>query len=98
MNTAATVVLLLILAKWAVQLWLVRLNQRHVLQHADRVPEAFESIIDSATYGKTVQYTLAKSRLHQFEITWSGIILLLVLFSGILPRGYEWFVERLGSS
>ena len=44
MNTVATIVLLLILAKWAIQLWLARLNQRHVLQHAGRVPATFKIV------------------------------------------------------
>jgi len=32
------IVLALMLAKWLVELWLARLNRRHVLAHADAVP------------------------------------------------------------
>jgi STE24 endopeptidase len=73
MNTAATVtlvVLILILARWAAQFWLARLNQKNVQAHAGAVPEAFKGIIDDATYAKSVQYTLAKSRLGQLEMTY----------------------------
>jgi STE24 endopeptidase len=98
MNTVAAIVFLLILTKWAIQLWLARLNERHVLAHADQVPKPLESIIDAETYAKTVRYTLAKSRLHRFEVTWSILVLLVVLFSGILPRGYGWLLDVLGAS
>ena len=68
----AAIVLLLILARWAAQLWLEQLNRRHVLAHAGAVPEAFKGVVDEATYAKSVQYTLAKGRLDQIEATWSS--------------------------
>src|SRR6266568_1281429 len=88
----------LILAKCAVQLWLERLNQRYVLAHADGVPEAFKDVIDEATYKKSVDYTLAKGRLGQIETAYHALILLAVLFSGVLPWGFQWFAGRLGVS
>ena len=70
------VVLLLVVARWAAQLWLERLNRRHVLAHAGAVPEAFKGVVDEATYAKSVQYTLAKGRLDQVEVTWNSAVLL----------------------
>ena len=52
-------VLLLILAKWAAQLWLEWLNSRYVRARAGAVPEAFQGVVDEPTYAKSVQYTLA---------------------------------------
>ncbi|MDB6111217.1 MAG: peptidase, partial [Pedosphaera sp.] len=101
MNTAATVtlvVLMLILARWAAQFWLARLNQRNVLAHAEAIPEAFNGIIDDATYAKSVQYTLAKSRLGQIEMTYDAVILAIVLFSGLLPWGFGLLTGWLGTS
>ena len=86
-------VALLILAKWAAQLWLERLNARHVLAHAGAVPEAFKGVVDEATYAKSVQYTLAKGRLDQVEMTYNSVVLLLVLFSGVLPWGFQAFTQ-----
>ena len=63
-SVVIAVVLLLILARWAAQFWLGRLNRRHVLAHAGAVPEAFKGVVDEATYAKSVQYTLAKGRLE----------------------------------
>src|SRR5438034_9198181 len=94
----ALLVLVLMLAKWAVQLWLEHLNRRHVLAHANAVPDAFKNIMDEAAYAKSVQYTLAKSRLHQIETTYHLAVLAVVLFSGVLPWGFRWFSDRLGVS
>src|SRR6266581_5947764 len=46
------IVLGLVLAKCAAQLWLDHLNRRHVLAHAGFVPPAFKDIIDEPTYAK----------------------------------------------
>jgi STE24 endopeptidase len=92
------VALALLLAKVAVQLWLERLNQRHVLAHAGSIPEPFIGIIDEPTYAKSVNYTLAGSRVEQVETVWSTLILLLVLLTGILPFAFNAFGERFGVS
>jgi STE24 endopeptidase len=92
------VVLLLVLARWAAQLWLEQLNRRHVLAHAGAVPEAFKGVVDEATYAKSVRYTLAKGRLEQVEATWDSVVLLAVLFSLVLPWGFREFAQRLGTS
>ena len=97
-SIVAVVVLLLVIARWGVQLWLEQLNQRHVLAHAGAVPEAFKGVMDEATYAKSVRYTLAKSRLDQIAGTWGSVVLVAVLFSGLLPWGFHGFDRRLGSS
>jgi STE24 endopeptidase len=92
------VVAALLLARWAMEFWLARLNQRHVLTHANAVPEAFKGFIDDATYAKSVQYTLAKSRFGQIEEAYDLLILAAVLFSGLLPWAFHLFKDWLGSS
>jgi STE24 endopeptidase len=91
-------VLALVLAKWAAQLWLEKLNQSHVLAHAGAVPDAFKDSIDPRTYSKSVDYTLTKSRFGTWEDTGNTVVLLAVLFSGALPLGYDLFVNRFGAS
>jgi STE24 endopeptidase len=91
-------VMLLLLAKWAAQLWLEQLNRRHVLAHAGGVPAAFKGVVDEATYAKSVQYTLAKGRLDQAQVTYNSGVLLLVLFSGVLPWGFHECTQGLGGS
>jgi STE24 endopeptidase len=101
MNSIALVswlVLGLIVAKWAAQIWLNVLNERHVRAHAGAVPDAFKEVIDPPTYEKSVNYTLAKARLDRVETTYHTVVLLVVLFSGVLPWAYRVFVGRLGHS
>jgi STE24 endopeptidase len=101
MNSAslvAAIVLLLVLARWAAQLWLAQLNRRHVLAHAGALPEAFKEVMDEATYTKSVKYTLAKGRLDQIEVTWGSVVLLAVIFSTALPWGFHAAMQSLGSS
>lgn len=98
MNVVLFTAISLIIAKWAVEFWLSRLNRSHVIQHRDTVPEAFRDIIDSTTYAKSVEYALARSQLGQWESAWSTLVLLVVLLSGILPAVFNLFVERWGTS
>jgi STE24 endopeptidase len=81
-------VVILIVARWVAQWTLERLNQRHVLAHAEAVPEAFRETMDAETYRKSIAYTLAGSRFHQVEAAWQALVLLAMLFSGVLPWAY----------
>ena len=98
MTNATWIVLGLILAKWVAQLWLDHLNRRHVQAHSDFVPPAFKDIMDEATYAKSIKYTLARERLDTIETSYNAALLLIVLFSGVLPWGYRTFGERFGTS
>ncbi len=98
MNWVALVICLLILARWATELWLSNLNRRHVLAHADAVPEAFRGIVDEPTYKKSVAYTLAKARFGTIEETYGAVVLLVILFSGVLPFAFHFFKHHHGTS
>ncbi len=98
MSSLSLAVLALILARWATQLALERLNERHVRAHADVVPEAFKETIDAPSYAKSIQYTLAKGRFGQVEDTFDAMVLVAVLFSGVLPWAFAACTEWLGTS
>lgn len=98
MNAVGIIVALLILARLAAQLWLSRLNARHVRAHAASVPEALQGILDEQTYGRSVAYTLAKGRLGRVEDCFDATVLLAVLFSGLLPRVFDVFRDGPGES
>ena len=85
--------MLLILARWAAELWLEQLNQRHVQAHAAEAPADVRDVMTPETYAKSVAYTLAKARFHKIELTYDAAILLVALFSGFLPWSLG-FVER----
>ncbi|MEO8429435.1 MAG: M48 family metallopeptidase [Verrucomicrobiota bacterium] len=97
-SLVCVIALALILARWVAELWLERLNQRSALEHASAVPDAFKESIDPAAYARSVKYTLAKSQLSQIEETCDTIILVIALFSGILPWAFNFVVTRLGNS
>ena len=94
----AIIALILILARVTTELWLNRLNQRHIRVHANEVPNAFRGFIDEATYRRSVDYTLAKSRLGNIANLFDTALLVAVLFSGVLPWGFEKFTAHVGIS
>jgi len=98
MTPFAAIAWLLILARGAAQFGLEWLNRRHVKARASAVPEAFREFIDPDTYAQSVQYTLARSRFSQIEGGYDLGILLVILFSGVLPWGGQWFQDWLGGA
>jgi STE24 endopeptidase len=94
----AWLVLGLIGARCGAQILLERLNRRHVLAHAGKVPEFLAESIDQPTYARSVDYTLAKSRLHIWESAFDSAVLLAALFSGVLRWGFDVFTSTLGGS
>ena len=94
----AIIIASFIVLKLGMQLWLTRLNRRHVCAHADTIPAAFKETMDDATYAKSVEYTLAKSRLGQFEDIYDTVVLLVVLFSGVLPSAFQFFQQQVGTA
>jgi STE24 endopeptidase len=81
----------LIAARWLAQLALERLNERHARAHAGTVPQEFRAVMDDATYARSIDYTLAGSRLAYLEHTFEVLLLVIVLFSGVLPWAWAGF-------
>jgi STE24 endopeptidase len=98
MTWFAILVIILIAARYLAELSLSELNRRHVLAHSGKVPAAFEGTVDPGTYSRSVQYTLAKSRFYQVELTYDTALLAVVLFSGLLPWAFYAFADRFGTS
>jgi STE24 endopeptidase len=98
MQPFAIVALLLILARAIAELYLSRLNQRHVRANANEVPPAFREIIDEQTYRRSVDYTLAKSRFGEIADAFDFLLLIAVLFSGVLPWAFGQFTANFGTS
>src|SRR6266550_4139456 len=98
MSPFAIIALALILARAIAELWLSRLNQRHVRAHADKVPPAFREMVDEPTYRRSVDYTLAKNRFGDVVTLFDAVLLITVLFSGILSWGFVRFTATYGTS
>jgi STE24 endopeptidase len=98
MQPFAILALVLVLARAITELWLSRLNQRHVRAHANEVPPAFRGIIDEAMYRRSVDYTLARSRFGDIVNVFDTIVLIVVLFSAVLPWAFGRFGTNVGTS
>jgi STE24 endopeptidase len=94
----AIIALVLILTRVIAELWLNHLNECHVRAHANEVPIAFRGVVDEATYHRSIDYTLAKSRFGDIAGMFDAVILIAVLFSGVLPWAFERFTASFGTS
>jgi STE24 endopeptidase len=98
MSPFAIIALVLILERTIAELWLSRLNERHVRAHANEVPPVFRGTIDDATYRRSVDYTLAKSRFGEVVTVFDVALLIGILFSGVLPWAFGKFATAFGTS
>src|SRR6266704_4675481 len=98
MSPVAILAFALVLARAIAELWLSRVNQRYVRANADEVPSPFRGMIDEATYRRSVDYTLAKSRFGDVVTLFDAVLLIAVLFTGILPWAFGKFTAAFGTS
>ncbi|PYJ48092.1 MAG: peptidase M48 [Verrucomicrobia bacterium] len=98
MQPFAIIALLLLFARASTELWLSRLNQSYVRAHANEVPPAFRGIIDAATYHRSIDYTLTKSRFADITGVFDAVLLIAMLFSGVLPWAFGGFTASFGTS
>lgn len=77
----------LIILQLSAQLLLEAMNRAEARRHAQQCPPALAAVMDAATYAKSVEYTLAKSRFSSVETVYASLMLGLILGSGALP----WF-------
>lgn len=97
-SVAQGAVTALILARMLTQWWLDHLNRNHLRSTAGSLPPDLQGIIDQPTFGKSVEYSLAKSALSRVNILYHTIILLLLLFSGVLPWAFQRWEAAFGLS
>jgi STE24 endopeptidase len=98
MSLFAIVAFVFVLARAFAELWLTRLNERHVQLHANDLPDPFRQIVDEPTYRRSVDYTLAKSRFGQVVTVFDAVLLVGLLFSGVLPWIFGKFTAAFGTS
>jgi STE24 endopeptidase len=98
MPVFAIIALVLILARASAELWLSRLNQQHVKAHASEVPAAFRGMVDTSTYRRSIDYTLAKSGFGEVVALFDAAFLIGLLFTGVLPWAFGIFTAAFGTS
>jgi STE24 endopeptidase len=95
MHWLTATVLGLIAARLAAQLALEWLNRAESRLHGGVLPGAMTGIMDEATFAKSTEYTLAKSRFASVEMIYDSLVLLGVLLCGVLPWLWR-SIEALG--
>jgi STE24 endopeptidase len=78
-------VVALVILRLAAQQALEALNRTEVRRNATQCPAGLAEVMDAATYARSVQYTVAKSRFGSVETVCDAVLLLALLFSGALP-------------
>ncbi len=97
--TFPVLVLLVMLAiKFIATTWLDVLNIRAVRANAGKVPHAFVSFMDEATFAKSIAYTIEKTKFGIFENVCNVIFLALLLALWIIPTLFNFGVETFGIS
>ena len=76
MNLFSVVFIIVLFLATALQIWLARRQIRHVRQHRARVPEAFESRIETSAHHRGADYTIAKTRFGITETVFGALLLL----------------------
>ena len=97
MTTLEIVFVIALLAKVGMELILESLNRQRVLKFGDEAPEGLEDVMDAETYANSNRYTLAKSRFSSLQLCVDGVVLAIVLLSGLLPWIFGWWSEMWGS-
>lgn len=78
--------------------WLLRfLNLRHLKRYGSTVPEAFAGAIDAEALTKTANYTFELSRVALVQSIYNGFLLLVFLFTPLLPRYDGWIASLTGN-
>lgn len=96
MNSLITAVIALIAAKLSFEIVLDLLNRQRVIRESAKIPEAYKAFIDADTYKKSVAYTLSKNSLSIVQGFYEVGVLVVVLFSGVLPWLWEQAVGLTG--
>src|SRR5437867_11026840 len=73
--------------EFLVEFDLNELNLRYVRARWSerKIPDFFQGKINAREYDKSVQYTLAKGKFQRWTEIYDHLVILVVLFSGLLP-------------
>lgn len=73
--------------EFVVEFGLNEANLRHVRRSwaEKKIPDLFQRSMSAEEYEKSVQYTLAKGRFQRWAELYGRLVILIVLFSGLLP-------------
>jgi len=85
-----TLLITLFLVRFAATFLLRDLNLRHLKRHGATIPGPFEGVLDGDALAKASRYTVEQSRLALVEAIFDSVLVLLFLFTPLLPRYDQW--------
>lgn len=74
------------------------LNAKNIRANQHKIPDAYQGVMDEETYGKSVAYSLEKSRFSIITSLYGSVVLVLVILSGFLPWLWDSLENFWGSS
>lgn len=83
----------LYLARFAAACLLRYLNLRHLRRHGATVPDGFAGAIDAEALAKSASYTIAQSRLALIDSVYDSALLLIFMFTPLLPLYDSWIAS-----
>jgi STE24 endopeptidase len=92
-----TILIAVYLARFAAAYLLRFLNLRHLQRHGAEVPAEFAGSIDAAALEKSARYTIEQSRVGLVRSIYDSALLLLFLFTPLLPLYDAWIGSLSGS-
>lgn len=98
MTLAVKVLLLLLTLKFTASTILELLNLKNVQKNSGKVPDAFASFTDEASYQKSVNYTTDKIRFGILEDACNTVFIGLLLALSILPMLFDFGMDTFGTS
>lgn len=96
MDCIPLLVLLLVAAHRAMSLFLLAAQGKRAISFKPLYPREVRGLVDRPTFRKSLDYTLAKTRLGVASEVMEAAAILLLLFSGGLPWAYVVLMENLG--
>ncbi len=91
MNTFTIVFLIALVISYSIQVWLSIRQKSYVLQHRDRVPQAFSKSVSLAAHQKAADYTVEKSKLGDVDSVIGVAALLLLTLGGGISLAFDFW-------
>ena len=96
MNWFILVFIFLLLLKVIVSTLLEMANLRYIRDHSSKIPDCFSDFVEPASYLKSVDYTIAKSRFRIVQGFYDTLVLGALILGGVLPILFNFFSENIG--
>ena len=96
MNWFIATFIFLLLLKLIVSTALEMTNLRFLRNHSSKIPQSLSNFVEPASYFKSIEYTIAKSRFSMVQGFYDAIVLGILILVGVLPTLFNFFSENIG--